>query len=317
MRRRNYSGYTSRYRHRRLNFGVLLRVALFALLVGVIGFSATMVYRAFRSETVIADLQAQNEKLQQTVDRYAAVMPDPELTEAVQAQPLSYQTMYPEMKVDPIPTVHTAPRGTVYLTFDGGPSQNTITILDTLKKYGQKATFFVTGSAIPGNEAILKRMVDEGHTVGVRSYASNYASIYTSPDAYLEDFHQAYQAVYNACGVYPTIFRFPGGSVSPYSRAVYEQIIAEMLRRGFVYYDWSVSAGDDTSAARTITQITQTVLTGVQSTSSTPIVLLHDSADRGDTAYAFANLVTELQKAGYTCDRLTNIVRPVTFAYVD
>lgn len=62
MRRRNYSGYTSRYRHRRLNFGVLLRVALFALLVGVIGFSATMVYRAFRSETVIADLRRRKMK---------------------------------------------------------------------------------------------------------------------------------------------------------------------------------------------------------------------------------------------------------------
>ena len=56
----------------------------------------------------------------------------------------------------------------------------------------------------------------------------------------MEDFHQTYQAIYNACGVYPTIFRFPGGSVNSYSRGVYQQIIAELLRRGFVYYDWSV-----------------------------------------------------------------------------
>ena len=127
-----------------------------------------------------------------------------------------------------------------------------------------KATFFVVGKNIPGNEAILKRMVDEGHTIGVRSYSGDYNAIYASPEAFLEDFHQSYQAVYDACGVYPTIFRFPGGSVSPYNQANYEQLIAEMLRRGFVYYDWSVSAGDDTSASRTITQITQAVLAGLQ-----------------------------------------------------
>ena len=298
MRRKRYRGYPTRYRYRRprrIHFRAVFRAVLIVLLAGIIAFCARMVYQAFHADAVIAQLEAQNQTLQQTVD----------------------QTLYPEMRVDPIPQPAAAPAGTVYLTFDGGPSQNTVTILDTLKRYGQKATFFVVGKNIPGNEAILKRMVDEGHTIGVRSYSGDYNAIYASPEAFLEDFHQSYQAVYDACGVYPTIFRFPGGSVSPYNQANYEQLIAEMLRRGFVYYDWSVSAGDDTSASRTITQITQAVLAGLQRTTATPIVLLHDSADKADTAHALANLVSELDRAGYTCDRLTNSVRPVTFAYAD
>ena len=318
MRRKRYRGYfpRSRYRRRRrINFRAVFRAVLLVLLAGILVFCARMVYQAFHADAVITRLEAQNQALQQAVDRYQAAMPDPALTEQVQAQPMDYQTLYPEMRVTPLPQPAAAPADTVYLTFDGGPSQNTITILDTLKRYGQKAAFFVTGENIPGNEAIVKRMADEGHTVGIRSDSDDYNAIYASPRAYLEDFHRAYQAVYDAGGVDPPGFRFPGGSVSPYSRDVYAQLIAEMLRRGFVYYDWSVSAGDDTGASRTITEITQAVLTGLARTTATPIVLLHDGAGRADTARALAKLVSELERAGYTCARLTGSVRPVTFDY--
>lgn len=311
MRYRHYSRYSSRYRHRRISWGEVIRVILLILLIGMIGFGTFMVYRAVHAEVILADLKKQNEVLSQTVARYQAVMPDPALVEA--AEPLPYQTLYPEMKVAQMPDVKTAKRGTVFLTFEGGPSPHTATILDALKKSGAHATFFVTGKNIPGNEALLKRMVDEGHTVGVSSYSGDYKAIYLSPDAFVEDFHQAYEAIHAACGVYPTIFRFPGGSVNRYSHNTYQPIIAEMLRRGFLYYDWSASANDAESGDRTITEVTQTVLTGVQKTKNTPVVLIHDTAE--DTARAMGNLLSELKKAGYTCEALNNAVRPVTFAY--
>lgn len=311
-----YEIYRSHYhRRRRIPVRALLHALLIAVLLAFFAFCIAVVYRAFRAQPVMEQIRQQNQALQQTLNRYQAVMPDPALVEQVNGQPLDYQTMYPEMQVNPPPTPKPAPANTVYLTFDDGPSANTVRILDALKKTGQKATFFVVGSNIPGNEAILQRIVKEGHTIGLHSYSHNYAAIYASVKAFLEDFHKAYQMVYNVCGVYPTIFRFPGGSVSAYSAQTYQPIIAEMLRRGFLYYDWSVSAGDETTAPRTITQITQTVLQGVKQTKDIPIVLLHNGADKGDTAYAFANLLSELSKAGYTCDRLTNAIQPVTFAY--
>ncbi len=311
MRYRHSSHYSSRYRHRRITFGEVVRIILLVLIVGMIGFGTFMVYRAVHAEVVLTNLKKQNEVLSQTVARYQAVMPDPALTGA--AEPLPYQTLYPEMRVAQTPEVETAKRGTVFLTFEGGPSQHTATILDALKKSGAHATFFVTGKNIAGNEALVKRMVDEGHTVGISSYSGDYKAIYLSPDAFVEDFHQAYEAIYTACGVYPTIFRFPGGSVNRYSQNTYQPIIAEMLRRGFLYYDWSASANDAESANRTITEVTQTVLTGVQKTKNTPVVLMHDTAE--DTARAMGNLLSELKKAGYTCEALNNMVRPVTFAY--
>ena len=50
-----------------------------------------------------------------------------------------------------------------YLTFDDGPSQLTPKILDLLKKYDIKATFFVVGSLAEKNPDIVKRASDEGH----------------------------------------------------------------------------------------------------------------------------------------------------------
>ncbi len=311
MRYRRYSGYRSHYRHQRMQLGDIIRVILLVLLAGLIAYGTFMVYRAVHAEVMLADLKKQNEILTQTVERYTAVMPDPALADA--AEPMTYQSLYPEMRVTPIPDVKTAKKGTVFLTFEGGPTRHTPKILDALQKSGQHATFFVEGKNIAGNEATLKRMVNEGHTIGIHSFSGEYKKIYASPEAFLEDFHQAYEAVYAACGVYPTIFRFPGGSINRYSQQTYQPIIAEMLRRGFLYYDWSASANDAKSGERTITEVTQTVLTGVKKTKNTPIVVLHDSAE--DTARALGNLLSELRKAGYTCEALNNTVRPVTFAY--
>lgn len=56
-------------------------------------------------------------------------------------------------------------RGKVYLTFDDGPSVHTAKILDTLKAHNAKATFFLTGTSIPGNEDVIRREAREGHIV--------------------------------------------------------------------------------------------------------------------------------------------------------
>jgi hypothetical protein len=74
----------------------------------------------------------------------------------------------------------------IYLTFDDGPSSDvTVRILDTLKANGIKATFFICDydeDKLP----IIKRMIDEGHTIGIHGYSHDYSQIYTSVDAFME-----------------------------------------------------------------------------------------------------------------------------------
>ncbi|MBO4461285.1 MAG: polysaccharide deacetylase family protein, partial [Lachnospiraceae bacterium] len=100
----------------------------------------------------------------------------------------------------------------VYLTFDDGPSHNTELILDILKEYNVKATFFVIGRNDEYSKSLYKRIVDEGHTIALHSYTHRYSSIYASLDAYKEDLQKISDLVYDATGVRSKFIRFPGGS---------------------------------------------------------------------------------------------------------
>ncbi|MEE9579507.1 MAG: polysaccharide deacetylase family protein, partial [Gemmatimonadota bacterium] len=58
-------------------------------------------------------------------------------------------------------------RPTVALTIDDGPDPaTTARILDVLERHGARATFFLITDRVPGNEAILRRILDEGHEIG-------------------------------------------------------------------------------------------------------------------------------------------------------
>ena len=81
----------------------------------------------------------------------------------------------------------------VYLTFDDGPGPNTKKLLDILKKNGVKATFFVTGKTDDFSKEIYKRIVDEGHTLGMHSYSHVYEEIYASDKAFTQDLDKLYE----------------------------------------------------------------------------------------------------------------------------
>lgn len=136
---------------------------------------------------------------------------------------------------------------TMYLTFDDGPTaDNTMTVLDILKEHNIKATFFLIGKNVEQHPEVAKRIVDEGHTIGIHCYDHNYNKIYKDVNSYVEDFEKAQQVIYEATGVEATIFRFPGGSINSHNKKVYKDIIQEMTDRGYVYFDWNASLEDAT-----------------------------------------------------------------------
>ena len=134
---------------------------------------------------------------------------------------------------------------TMYLTFDDGPSEeNTAAVLDILKERGIRATFFVVGENVRKHPEIALRIVEEGHTIGIHCNRHEYEEVYASVEAYMTDFQEAYDAVYEVTGVEVQLFRFPGGSINAYNEDVYEEIIQEMTERGFIYFDWNASLED-------------------------------------------------------------------------
>ena len=135
---------------------------------------------------------------------------------------------------------------TVYFTFDDGPSPRTEEILNILDKYHVKATFFITNQSDQYNY-LIKRMYDEGHTIGLHTYSHNYKEIYASEDAYFNDLKAIQDKVYNITGMRPVLIRFPGGSsntVSRFNPGIMSRLTKLVEERGFYYYDWNVDSGD-------------------------------------------------------------------------
>ena len=206
-------------------------------------------------------------------------------------------------------TTETQPK-TVYLTFDDGPSPRTGEILDILKEYNIKATFFVIKCK---DEYIqyLQRAVEEGHTIGVHSASHKYKEIYRSVDDYLSDFTRCYDFIYNATGYTPTIFRFPGGSVNDYNAATRKDIVREMSRRGFIYFDWNVESSDSGSSLSSET-IYNNVIKGCNG-KQRAVVIMHDSIGKKTTVEALKKIIPALMEDGWNFEPLANEVKPVIF----
>lgn len=238
-------------------------------------------------------------------------MPE-ELQEILKETDIGYQGLYPEMKIDAQIKFQQPQDKTVYLTFDDGPSSVTPEILDTLAKYNIKATFFVVGKQLSESGIeMLKRVIAEGHTVGIHTYSHDYKVMYESVEAYLEDFYQAYNIIVTETGYQPSIFRFPGGSINAYNQSIYQQIIAEMARRGFVFFDWNNSA-EDTVAGHTTASIIANVTKDIKEEGYT-IVLMHDTIE--ETGAALDSIINNLLQRNYNFDSLNRETRPITFTY--
>ncbi len=227
---------------------------------------------------------------------------------------IEYQESFPDMYVKPAKAMKTE-TNTVYLTFDDGPSDRTVEILDILKAQNVKATFFIVGKEGAKNPETLKRITDEGHSVGIHTYSHVYSSIYESVESYLADFNQTYQIIYETTDVKPTIFRFPGGSINRYTSLFYEEIIAEMTRRGFTYYDWNASSGDASSSVTA----NSVYYNSIQSSEGKDrvILLMHDSISKSYTVAALPNIIEYYKARGFQFESITNDVSPIAFSYIN
>ena len=137
-------------------------------------------------------------------------------------------------------------KGVIYLTFDDGPNDTyTPKILDVLKKYDVKATFFVTNS---GSDEMIKREYDEGHAIALHTASHDYAKIYASVDAFFDDLNSVAERVKRITGQEANLSRFPGGSSNTVSRKYSKGIMTELSKmveeKGYNYVDWNVLSGD-------------------------------------------------------------------------
>ena len=185
----------------------------------------------------------------------------------------------------------------VYITFDDGPSIYTGQILDTLKKYGAKATFFVCGTG-DEDEALrpyYKRIVEEGHVIGMHSYSHVYSDLYYSAESFEYDLDKIRNLIYNETGVATSFYRFPGGSgntVSAHEMSVY---IPLLYAGGIEYYDWNVYPGDASGGNHSSDEIVANTLKGVDKV-DTAVIVLHDTGAKKSTVEALPEILEGLRE---------------------
>ena len=185
----------------------------------------------------------------------------------------------------------------VYLTFDDGPSKNTSRILDILDDYGVKATFFVNGRKGDKATAMYKRIVKEGHTIGMHSYSHKYEDVYASLSSFKNDYQKIHDLIQKKTGVDCKLYRFPGGSSNKVSGQDMTYFIDFLNKNNIKYFDWNISSGDATSKAYTSDELIENVMNDVVKY-KTSVVLLHDAADKDKTVEALPKLIESLQSKG-------------------
>ena len=169
----------------------------------------------------------------------------------------------------------------IYLTFDDGPGSYTNRLLDILKKYDVKATFFLVQKS---NISLANRMIAEGHSVGIHSVSHDYNKIYASEEAFFADLYGMQKIIRDTTGVTTYLMRFPGGSsnkVSSFNPGIMTRLVKLVEADGFRYFDWNVSSSDTSNL--TSEEIAQNIIRGIKTTSKA-VVLQHDIYERSVNA---------------------------------
>jgi len=217
--------------------------------------------------------------------------------------------------IDPLPQLYASKEAgqtvleerTVYLTFDDGPSINTERILDILAARNARATFFVTAQEEDREylAALINRIINEGHSLGLHSLTHNFAGIYASPEAYLRDIDELRQLILDISGYKPSIVRFPGGShtvnASPETISAIQE---ELTRRGYTWYDWDICTEDSGAVPRPAEDIAKSIIDGVLEQDGGIIVLCHDNRTPATTPDAIAIAIDELAPRGFRFESL-------------
>lgn len=192
-----------------------------------------------------------------------------------------------------------------YLTFDDGPSDNTLKVLDILDRYNVKATFFVIKNS---KEDYIKNIAVRGHTVGLHTATHSYPQIYSSDEAYFADLKAISDTVESQIGIKSNIIRFPGGSSnrisSEYCQGIMTRLTKSVVDMGYYYFDWNVDSTDASGNNIRYQVIRDNVLKSARGKGSI-CVLMHDTSAKNTTVQALPGIIEGLSKMGYRFEALT------------
>ncbi len=187
----------------------------------------------------------------------------------------------------------------VALTFDDGPSPDTLEILDVLREHNVKATFFLIGERVEQYPEIAKRISDENHEIGNHSY-SHPIYLFCTPGKTRQELRRTQEIIEKVAGIRPRLVRPPCGVRSPAYFAAAKELGLQSIQWSVAGFDWKKISAEE---------IGRNVMETVQSDS---IVLLHDGdsagkSSRRPTTDALRLILRGLKDRGFGVEPLSEL----------
>ena len=188
----------------------------------------------------------------------------------------------------------------IYLTFDCGyENGNTTAILDALKKHDAPATFFVVGHFLESAPEMVKRMVEEGHTVGNHTYHHYDMSKISDPAAFQKEMDDVRTLFQETTGTEMAMYyRPPQGKYSETNLQMAKDLGYSTFFWSLAYVDWNVDA--QPSHEEAFSKLTGRIHPGA-------VVLLHNTSKTNGEI--LDELLTKWEEMGYTFGKLEELVQ--------
>lgn len=189
---------------------------------------------------------------------------------------------------------------TIYLTFDAGFENGcTEPILDALAKHNAKATFFLVGNYLETAPDLVKRMVEEGHTVGNHTYHHPDMAQIANPEAFAGELTALEEKYREIVGQeLPKLYRPPQGKYREENLKQAQQLGYHTIFWSLAYVDWY--ADRQPTAEQAFQKLLPRIHPGA-------IVLLHSTSQTN--AAILDELLTKWEQAGYTFGNLLDVIQ--------
>jgi peptidoglycan-N-acetylglucosamine deacetylase len=186
----------------------------------------------------------------------------------------------------------------VALTFDDGPHPKyTQQILDLLKQYDAKGTFFVVGQLAEKSPEVVLRMYENGHEVANHTYTHPSTK---SVSKIMEEISKTNNTIYSITGFSPNLFR-------PVEGIYTDEIVNEVVKNGYKIVMWSWHQDTEDWKDPGVDKIVNKVLGGLK---NGDVVLFHDGGgNREQTVKALEKILPELKRRGYKFITISEMIK--------
>jgi peptidoglycan-N-acetylglucosamine deacetylase len=203
------------------------------------------------------------------------------------------------------PSVYRGPAGrrVISLTFDDGPSEGTLRVLELLSKHAVPATFFQIGANVERLSHVARAVHTAGHEIGNHSHTHPLLCFHSAASIY-DEFARAQRAIVEITGFSPVLLRVPFGARWFGLRDAQRRLRLQGVMWTIIGYDWKRNA--DTIVGRVTSRV-----------SNGAIVCLHDgretrvNPDIGETLEAVNRLIPMLRDQGYKFETVSRLLCPM------